>query len=174
MTDPALTLTSIWGQLFPILLGAGLSIIGGFFGVIIRVRVERRAEIDFIKVCIIDELNDICSIINSIKDTYKKTPTIFPSDLNKLGGNTDNFVEHKKRIFLITNDTLRKEIRTFYKELSDALEDMSSKVSSLSSTNQVPHPEILKQVEDIASNASKLKVAIQKYKYLIFWYNKKG
>ena len=40
-----------------------LSMIGGFFAVLIRVRVERKEEINFIKIRLADELNEICSII---------------------------------------------------------------------------------------------------------------
>lgn len=161
-------------QIGMLLAGAFLAIIGGFLGVLIRVRVERKAEIDFIKICLVDELKDICAIIQSIKDTFKKNQTTYVEDINKLDGNTYNFDEHKKRIYLITNENLRKRIREFYKELYDTIRDSLSKAGTLKEGATPPHEEIVRKMEEILKIASNLKTEIGKYKYLPLWFNGKG
>lgn len=119
-------------QLHPILslvIGALLAIVGGFFGVLIRVRVERKEEINFIKICLIDELNGICSIIESMKDTFTKSPVIYPVDLNKLTENTTNFNDHRKRIYLIKDENLRKNIFNFYKDINTLISDSTKSIT---------------------------------------------
>ena len=153
---------------FASIIGGLLSMIGGFFAVLIRVRVERKEEINFIKICLADELNEICTIVASMKDTYNKSPIIYAVDLNRLKENTTNFNDHRKRIYLITDEVLRKKVIKFYKDITLSIDESVQSIS-LSTTDASGNAKILAKMEALSSTASELNTGMKKYNYKAYW-----
>jgi hypothetical protein len=163
--------TPIWLQITLIVIGAFLAIIGGYFGVIIRVRVEKQDEINFIKVCLIDELNDVCNAYKNIEDTFKKSSVVYAPDLNKLRNYTSNYQAYRQRIYLIDNEELRKEIRTFYQTLLEAVNESFVQITNLGVNAVQPnntHNKVLQKMENAAKLASALKSNLEKYQFKRF------
>ncbi len=157
-------------EVYKLLIGAFLSIIGGFFAVVFRARVERKAEIEYIKIGLKDELAEICSILSKMIETYKTTHIVSNVYLNDLSKNTESFDYHKQRLFLIKDDSLRSSVRIFYKNLGETISDSINKVGKLGEV-QVgnEHDQIINKFNSTYSECSTLKAKIEKYKYKAFW-----
>ena len=111
--------------------GAFLAIIGGFFAVVFRLRIETKQEINHIKTSLIDELHEICNIIGKLNETYTITNIISNTYLNDLSKNTESFNYLKQRLFLIKKANLRRDIMSFYKILDKNISDSINKVGKL-------------------------------------------
>lgn len=157
-------------NLLPTLLGGFLSIMGGFGAVVLRARTERKNEINYIKISLTDELNEICSIVEKLEETYKTTHIVSNKYLNELSVNDDSFYHHKERLFLIKNEKLRKEITSFYKLLSETITESKNKVGTL---GEAPggneHDPIVSKFANIQTRASALLESLKKYKYKVLW-----
>ena len=159
----------IYKVIFPII-GALLSIMGGFGAVIIRSRVEKRDEIEYIKIGLTDELKEICSIMQKLQETYKTTKIVSNSYLNELNDNTESYLHHKQRIFLIKDSDLRRKIAVFYKDLHEQIKDSLNKVGKLGENPaDGAHDPIVQKFNSIQSKGEEVYNELSKYRYKIFW-----
>lgn len=152
------------------LIGAFASIAGGFFAVIIRSRLERKQEVEFIKISFIDELNEICLIISNMTETHRTSKSIQNEYLNSLSENTEVFTINKQKLFFIDKEDLRRDIISFYKKLNENIQDSINKVGTLSQDTQGDQSSaIVQKFETIAASAKTINTKIQAYKYCVFW-----
>lgn len=154
------------------LMGAALAIVGGFFAVIFRLRLERKQEINHIKISLTDELDEICSIITKMNETYSATtPHIISNQyLNDLSKNTESFNFHRQKFYLINNPDLRKEIVSFYKKLSKNISDSLNTVGTLGeSQTGNDHAQIVTNFNNISTEAAGISRKITSYKYKALW-----
>lgn len=163
--DPNNSLITFWAAIA----GGLLSSIGGFFAVVIRARMDKKTEINYIKTALIDELTEISSIVDKMRETQKTAHIISNSYLNDLNKNQESFNYHKLRIFLIRDDKLRRSIVSFYKNLDEIIQDSINKVGSLAgdaSTNT--HDQIATQFTSIKNQSESLIKSLTDYKYKVF------
>jgi len=168
MTNNSLSLLV---QVASLLLGGLLAIVGGFFGEFIRVKFKKKEEIDFIKVCLIDELTEMCVLIENITATFKKSSVVYLADLNKLRNSISNYTTHKQRIYLIGDENIRKEIRKFYSTFQEAIADASTQINSLgvkALESNPTHNTVLQKMESVSTSAANLKKTLGAYKYKPF------
>lgn len=154
------------------IMGAVLAIVGGFFAVIFRLRLERKQEINHIKISLTDELDEICSIIRRMSDTYTATTphVISNTYLNELSKSTESFNFHRQKFFLINNADLRKEIVTFYKKLSKNINESINTVGRLGeSQTGNDHAQIVADFTTISTEAAAISKKITGYKYKALW-----
>ncbi len=155
-----------------LLAGAGLALIGSSLTTVIKMRLEKKQEIQYIKTGLIDEIGEISSIIGNMlktQETAKSLPKVYLDDLLT---NTESFNLHRKRLFLIGNKKLRKEICDFYKKLEKDVKDAGNAVGTLDETNTQQTSEVAKVVTNftaIKSTAINLETSIDSYKYKSFW-----
>lgn len=121
----------LYGPLLGALVGGMLSIVGGFMAQIIRARVDKKQHIGYIKIGLGDELSEICDIIKGLKDSHTKSKVVYQIDLDALEANTESFELHKKSLFLINNQSLRKRITDFYKSLRAHIAECRTIVASI-------------------------------------------
>lgn len=162
-----------WIPQLALLFGGGvLSILGGFFAVIARLRLERKQEIDYIKISLIDELEELVVIIGNMlktQETAKSLPKIYLDDMLE---NTESFKEHKKRLFLINKKEVRKAICDFYKKLESGIKSSNNAVGTLDESNTQQAAEVTKVVNSFTlmkTEATDLQTTISTYKYKILW-----
>lgn len=136
-----------WIPLIATLIGGILTIIGGFAANIFKLRAERKQEVDYIKIGLIDELEDIVSVIGKMLETYKTSKTIPMVYFNNLTENTKSFDDHRPRLFLIADKEVRRQIYDFYKELKEELEGAKISVGSL-------NPEETEAQNDVANKVT--------------------
>ena len=152
------------------LVGAMLSILGGFAAVFIRARLEKKQEIEYIKIGLKDELYEICSIIDHLTETYTRTQVLSNTYLNNLSKNTEAFTQYKQRLFLINNETLRRQIVAFYKKLNEVISESVNKVGTLGENpSGAEHEKIVSKFTSIATEARTIGSDLDKYKYRLLW-----
>lgn len=157
-------------SLLPTLMGGFLSIAGGFGAVVLRSRTEKKNEINYIKISLTDELEAVCSIVDKLNETYSKTHIVSNTYLNDLATNSESFNYHKQRIFLISDEALRRDIVSFYKNLSDIIADSINKVGSLGEAQvDNTHDQIVGKFTDIKTKATSLKTVLKSYRFKVFW-----
>jgi hypothetical protein len=150
------------------LAGGLLSAVGGFFAVVIRARMDKRTEINYIQTALNDELVTICSIIDKLNETCRTTHTIPNTYLNELNDNKESFNYHRIKIFLINNEDLRREIVVFYKDLDEVIKDSINKVGKLGDTESDAHDHIASKFTQLKSKALSLKTNLANHKYKVF------
>ena len=153
--------------------GGMLSAIGGFFAVVMRGRMDKRAEIDYIKTALIDELSEICSIIDKLAETCKATHIIANNYFTDLEFNNQSFNYHKLRLFLIKKAEIRKGISTFYKELSELTNDSKNRVGQLGISEAARNEQndaIAVKFGKIKTDAEALMKELKVYKYKVFYW----
>lgn len=152
------------------MIGGFLSIFGGSLAVILRVRIDKKQEIEYIKVSLMDELQEIYSIIGNLCETYRTAHSIPNTYLNELKANTESYDNHRKRLFIIPNELLRKEITGFYKRLSTTIENSLNTVGTLGEQQQGnDHNQIAAEFKTLQANTQLVKDNIKKYRYKILW-----
>jgi ribosomal protein L7/L12 len=164
-------------QITLILIGGGLSIFGGFIAVVVRLRLEKKQEIEYIKTSLIDELAEIVTTISDIlktQDTAKYLPQIYFDNLSQ---SIDSFSRHKQRLFIIQDAILRKGTYAFYKKLESAIKNSKNVVGgSLDDNDAKQTAEVAKVVASlntIKTDAEKLENNLNNYKFRTFWFCKK-
>lgn len=173
MSDPITPQDKVnfYNTLTGAIVGGVLTIIGGFFATLVSSRIQKKNEVEFIKISLIDELHEINSIISRMIDTHKTAHPLPNSYLNDLQSNTDSFKHHKKRLFLIRNETLRRDTVSFYKNLSESIEDSINQVGKLGDTeSDTTFDKIVTKFTGIQTQAAAIKLRIEKYKYYIIWF----
>jgi len=152
----------------PQVIGASLAIVGGFFAVAFRQRIETKQEITHIKTSLIDELTEICSIIDKLTETYTTTNIISNIYLTDLAKNTDSFDDLKQRLYLIRDADLRRDISTFYRKLVKNISESINKVNKLGENQPAAHNQIVNDVKQSRTDAMAIKVRLTKYKYRVY------
>ena len=155
-------------QLGLLLLGGILSVFGGYFGVIIRIQLENRQEIDFIKICLIDELEDIENAYKEILKKFTQSSIVTKEDLNGLLRYTDSYERTQNRIYLIRDKKLRKNINDFYRKIPNTIKNAEQQIIQLGVQANNPNPthnKVLQEIETISNSAQKIKDDIRKYEH---------
>lgn len=119
-----------------LLAGAVLAIIGGYVGDELRAWRERSRECKALKISLADELQEIESVIHSMHQTWDTTQILSPSYVTALLKTTSAYDNLRPRLFLISNKDLRKEISDFYKKLKDLSARAEGKLGTLSDTTE--------------------------------------
>ncbi|MEJ0056267.1 MAG: hypothetical protein WDN75_11775 [Bacteroidota bacterium] len=159
-------------KLFAPLAGAILSIIGGFAALYFRARLDKKQEINYIKIGLTDELREICSIIGKLNETHNTTHTLPNLYLNDLKRNTESFSFHKQKLFLISSSELRREIVAFYKSLDEIISESINRVGTLGENPAGgTHDQIIAKFAALKLKAEALDVKLKKYEYYLLWYN---
>lgn len=120
-----------------LLIGAALAVIGGMISDGIRGWRERARERNAMKICILDEINDIISTLEKMHEVWEHGNVLPAFHVNDVCTNTTAFDSLRLRLFLIKDDDLRKKIFAFYKKLKDLGEKSKGKVGSLADTPKV-------------------------------------
>lgn len=155
-------------QWYSPLLGALLAGIGGFFAVVIRLRLEEKQKIDFIKVSLCDELHEICSIVDKMSETHRTSSNIPKIYFDELLENTESFKHHKKALYIIGDSKLRKDISEFYKKIETDIKKSQDDVGNINSPPNIA-TEVTHRFETAKHSAGTLKTKIENYKYKIFY-----
>ena len=155
-------------QWVPQLIGAASAIAGGYCAVVARIRLEKKQEIEFIKISLIDELTEIRSIIDRMLETHNQTNIIPPSYFSELDENHQSFDQHKPRLFIIGDATLRKAICDFYKKLNQEVEKARTTVSSLNESDPAARTIITNSFTTIKTGATTLETQVRAYKFKLF------
>ena len=117
-----------------LIIGALLAISGGAVIEWLKLRMEKRQELKFLKISFVDELHEICSIIEKLSETWERSSMVHKAYIDELSDNMSAFGHHRNRIFLFKKTTVRRELITFYKKLKEAIKDCEGKVGSLAET----------------------------------------
>lgn len=143
----------------PIVLGAILAILGGWIGYVIQAKGDDSRELKAIKIMLGDELDSIHTTIQTMHETWTQSNVIYPVYISDLNSNTVSFDELKLRLFLIKNDKLRVEIRTFYKKFKDLLKKSEGKVGTLAESSEAKEEQkkIHDEFEKLGKEAGEIK-----------------
>lgn len=155
-------------QWFSQLIGATLAIFGGSTAVVVRLRLEKKQEIAYIKITFVDEIQEIYTIIDKMCETHKTTNTVPMTYINDISENTKSFETNKQRLFLIGDQSLRKRIYDFYKKLNNEIKKAVETVGSLKE-GDAQTAAVISTFNGIQTEAKALEKAIKDYKYKAFW-----
>lgn len=132
MSSPAPTTDA---EIWLLLVGAVLAIIGGYVGDEVRAWRERLRECKAMKISLADELQEVESTIGNMHQVWEQAQLLPAAYVTTLLQSTSAYDNLRPRLFLIKNKDLRKEISDFYKKLKDLALKADGKLGTLS-TNQ--------------------------------------
>lgn len=156
-----------------VVLGGVISAIGGFLAQWFKMRLERKQEIECIKISLIDELGELRSIMGNMLDTQETAHSLPKVYLDNLSKNMDSFVHYKKRLFLIKDKEVRKRISDFYKKLESTITSALSVVGTLDESNSSQMTKTAKVAADfnnMKSLSEGLESALQGYNLKLFYF----
>lgn len=142
-----------------VILGAVLAVFGGGANDEFSAWRERRRERNAIKVSLSDELTEIVTILNKIKNVWEANHTLVPSYIIKdLTSCTSTYDSLRQRLFLIRDINTRKDITTFYRDLKSAVNSNARRAGSLSKNADIQkeQEEIAKKFIDFIDKAEKI------------------
>lgn len=113
-----------------------LAICGGAVGDEVRAWRERNRECRSIKVSLADELSEIETTIGNMHQVWESAQLFHPSYVTDLLASTSAYDNLRPRLFLIKDQTLRKEISDFYKKLKDTAHKTEGKIGTLAQTTE--------------------------------------
>ncbi|MBN8697409.1 MAG: hypothetical protein J0L87_12835 [Bacteroidetes bacterium] len=143
-------------------LGALFAVVGGGVGKKIEMWLNLRQERSFIKKGLIDELDEIITVIGKLKETFEQTSQTPKSYIIDLKSNIEAYNHHRHRLFVLQGDDLRHKIIQFYRKLKDSLEDAEGKVGTLATS-----PQAKQQQKDIVSKMEKFEQDAKELKKLL-------
>ncbi len=145
-----------------LIIGACLAIFGGVIGQLFKMRLEKRQERKFIKLGLIDELNEICSTIDRLKETFEKTGLAHKSYLTDLLLNMDAYKHHRRRLFILEGEKFRHKIISFYKKLNEHITDSEGKVGTLADSveSKAEQREIVTKLQTFSTEANEIKTTL--------------
>ena len=148
-------------------IGASLAIIGGFVAVIVRLRLEKKNELDCLKIILADEISEIADIIGRMVDVHSSTDRVPKLYINELSENFRAYENVRQRIFLFGDSALRKHISELYKKLNAEIKKFDDTVGSLKEdSDQVrARADLIVRYKEIKENAVRLKTEIENYTY---------
>ena len=114
------------------LLGGALAIAGSVVSDMYQEHRNKKNELEGIKTSLSDELHDIKKILASMQVVWDKTKTLIPSDLDDLKRCTMTYDEVRPKLYLIKNEKIRNELRSFYNELKNSINSNYKRAGSLS------------------------------------------
>ena len=114
--------------------GALLAIMGGGLSDEFRAWRERGRELKSINISIGDELGEIVTTISNMGVVWTEAKMLSPAFVANLLANTTAFDNLRTRLFLIKDKKLRKKIVTFYKDLKDKSKESEGKIGTLDVT----------------------------------------
>ena len=123
-------------EIYFIIFGALLAILGGYIGDEIRAWRERKRELGAIKVNLIDELSEIEGTVRNMHEVWEQTRFFGEKYVVDLLSNTTTYDAVRPRLFLISDTKLRKKLVAFYKKLKDTVKKSEGKVGSLAETKE--------------------------------------
>ena len=119
-----------------IIIGALLAIVGGYVGDELRSWRERSRECKAIQVCLADELQEIESTIGNMHQVWEQAQLLPPTYVTTLIQGTSAYDNMRPRLFLISDEALRKEINNFYKKLKDLSIKADGRLGTLAQTDE--------------------------------------
>ena len=119
-----------------IILGALLAIIGGYVGDELRALRERSRECKAIKISLADELQEIETTIGNMHQVWEQAQLLPPTYVTTLLQTTSAYDNLRPRLFLIKDQTLRREISDFYKKLKDTSLKAEGRLGTLAQTKE--------------------------------------
>lgn len=122
-------------DLWPLITGALLALIGGGLNDEWRSKRERDRERSSIKISICDELDMIKTTLSNMNEVWRQSHTLYPKYVDDLMSNTAAFDSLRIRLFLIDEDETRKKIIAFYKKLKDICKDSEGKLGTLADSD---------------------------------------
>jgi|GEM_PF-5305309 len=144
------------------LTGGFLSALGGFFAIIFK----KKEQINYIKISLIDEIEEIERIIGHICESCRMGQAVPVTCFNELSENTESFDSNKQKLYLIHDKVLRKDITKFYKDLKSYIEKSITIVGRLNpDASGASDNQIKSDSEKVKHNAANLKIQITKYKF---------
>ena len=114
--------------------GAILAISGGAFVEWLKLKMQTKQELNFLKISFSDELEGIISIIGKLNEMWEKTGMVHKAYVNDLANNLNAYHDHRSRLFLFKDTELRRGIISFYKQLEELIKESEDKVGSLADT----------------------------------------
>lgn len=121
-------------ELWLLLAGAGLAILGGYVGDEIRAWRERGRERKAIKISLADEIKEIEATITTMHNVWDTAQLFHPNYVNDLLAGTAAYDNLRPRLYLIKDAALRKEISDFYKKLKDTANKTEGRIGTLAQT----------------------------------------
>lgn len=155
---------SAWAQQ---LVGGGLVLTGGIVAQGMRVRFDKKQEIESIKVSIMDELHEIRAIVSSMSETHRTTGNVPQTYFNELLENEESFKLYKPRLFLISHAELRRSICDFYKKLDTLIKKSREAVGTLKDDagQTARESDVIEKFQALGAEAVVLEKLIAKYAY---------
>lgn len=117
-----------------VLAGAFLAILGGAIGDEIRAIRANARERKSIKICLADELRAVETTLGLMHGTWNTAQMLHPSYVSDLLATMSSYEALRIRLFLISNDQLRKDIGDFYKKLRETARKTKGKIGTLAQT----------------------------------------
>ncbi len=155
---------------WPLIMGAGLAVVGGILGYEYNARRDSSRELKSIKVSISDELSDIETTIHTMYEVWEKSKTLYPSYFATLQQGTSSFDCLRERLWLIKDAALRKKVVSFYKKLKDVIKENESKIGSLSDTpeTKAEQASIATTFKSLEGEAKDLRFSLEKKSFWPF------
>jgi hypothetical protein len=161
-----------WVIIIGAIIGSTLAFVGGVVGEYLKVRMQNRKERNYIISNLEDELVEIIDIISKFNETFENsgTGTANKKYIIDLGNSMSLYTNHKDRLFLFKNKSLRREINVLYKDLKTLISESEGKVGTLANTpeSKAQQKEIVQKYKDISTQAQTLK---GKFKITKFFWN---
>ena len=172
MNDPAQIQWAF--QIFLLLIGGALTILGGFLATVIKLRLENKQEIKCIKISLVDEVSELSKIIGRMLETQKTSKNLHKNYLDEILENMESFDGYKNRSFLIGDKTTRDDLRQFYKKLIiETKNSLNSSVVGTLNEDDIQQTAkvsaVVTSFTTIGTEAKNLITTIESYKYKAFW-----
>lgn len=121
-------------NLLSLIAGAFLAILGGAFVEWLRIKMERKQELDCIKISLKDELDEIKINIDNLREFWNKSGVAHKAYIEDLSKNTSAYENYRSRLFLFKDSDLRRKITIFYKKLKKMVQESMEKAGTLEDT----------------------------------------
>ncbi len=153
--------------LVPQLVGGALVLFGGIAVQVLRLRFEKKQEIEYIKVGLIDEITEIRATIGRMVETHRTMGNIPPTYFNELSENKESFNQHKPRLFLVGDTKLRKSICDFYKKMGETIKKSEESLGSLKDgeDQEAKINAVLTKFQTLEAEAQTLNSNVGKYRF---------
>lgn len=123
-------------ELWLLVVGAFLAIIGGAANDEFSSYRERGRKRSAIQVSLADELREIETTIGKMHEVWTTTKIFPPSYIVDLLSGTAAYDNLRPELYLVKDADLRKDINDFYKKLKDAARNTDGKLGSLAGTEE--------------------------------------
>jgi hypothetical protein len=154
---------------YKILFGAIIALSSSIIIECLKIRINKKQEVDFFKATLLEDISEICELIHDMRETFRKTQTLSNEYLNELLAIENKFSSSRHdKLYLIKDDNLRYEIKTLFKNLNTKIKESANRVNSLGPANQ-NHNNIITDFDYLETRIKATKINIEKHKYCVFW-----